>query len=46
MVNEAKKVKPSLGNVNSTQTEVDYDNLTDDQWAKLPKEKRNELLGL
>ena len=46
MVNEAKKVKPNLGNVNSTSTEVDYDTLSDDQWAKLPEEKRNELLGL
>ena len=45
-VEEAKKVKPSLGNVNSTSTEGDYDNLTDDQLAKLPEEKRNELLGL
>ena len=46
MVNEAKKVKPNLGNVNSSSTEIDYDNLTDDQWAKLPEEKRNELLEL
>ena len=45
-VKEAQKVKPNLGNVNSTSTEVDYDTLTDDQWAKLPEEKRNELLGL
>ena len=45
-VEEAKKVKPNLGNVNSTQQEVDYDNLSNDDWAKLPEEKRNELLGL
>ena len=45
-VEEAQKVKPNLGNVNSTQQEVDYDNMNDEQWAKLPKEKRNELLGL
>ena len=46
MVNEAKKIKPTLGSVNSTQQEADYDNLSDEQWAKLPEEKRNELLGL
>ena len=46
-VKESNKVKKGLSNVNSSNSNnIDYDALTDDEWAKLPDEKRMELLGL
>ena len=45
-ITEGQKVPTNLSKVNSSELEIDYDNLTDAQWAKLPDEKRQELLGL
>ena len=46
-VSEGQKVQKGLGNVNSSESDnVDYDNMNFDDWAKLPKEKRNQLLGI
>lgn len=45
-INEGKKVKETLTKVNSAESSLDYDALTDDEWAKLPQEKRNELLEI
>ena len=42
-VSEGQKVQKGLGNVNSSESDnVDYDNMNFDDWAKLPKEKRNQ----
>ena len=46
-VSEGQKVQKGLGNVNSSESDnVDYDNMNFEDWAKLPKEKRNQLLGI
>jgi hypothetical protein len=45
-IEEGKKVKETLTKVNSSDTTIDYDALNDADWAKLPEEKRQELLGL
>jgi hypothetical protein len=46
-VSEAQKVQKGLGNVNSSESDnVDYDAMSYDDWEKLPRDKRNQLLGI
>tara|TARA_R110002020_G_scaffold72318_8_gene186187 strand:- start:2388 stop:3356 length:969 start_codon:yes stop_codon:yes gene_type:complete len=46
-VSEGQKVQKGLGNVNSSDADnVDYDNMSFDDWEKLPRDKRNQLLGI
>ena len=46
-VSEGQKVQKGLGNVNSSESDnVDYDNMSFDDWEKLPRDKRNQLLGI
>lgn len=46
-VSEGQKVQKGLGNVNSSESDnVDYDNMDYAQWEKIPREKRNQLLGI
>ena len=46
-VSEGQKVEKGLGNVNSSDADnVDYDNMGFDDWEKLPRDKRNQLLGI
>ena len=46
-VSEGQKVEKGLGNVNSSDADnVDYDNMSFDDWEKLPRDKRNQLLGI
>lgn len=46
-VAEGQKVEKGLGNVNSSESDnVDYDNLNFEEWEKLPRNKRNQLLGI
>lgn len=46
-VSEGQKVQKGLGNVNSSESDnVDYDNMSFDDWERLPRDKRNQLLGI
>ena len=46
-VSETQKVQKGLGNVNSSESDdTDYDNMSYEDWGKLPKTKRNQLLGI
>ena len=46
-VSEAQKVQKRIGNVNSSESEnVDNDAMSYDDWEKLPRDKRNQLLGI
>ena len=46
-VSEGQKVQKGLGNVNSSESDnVDYDAMSFDDWEKLPRDKRNQLLGI
>ena len=46
-VSEAQKVQKGLGNVNSSESDnVDYDAMSYDDLEKLPRDKRNQLLGI
>ena len=46
-VKASTKVDKGLSSVNSSETDgVDYDTLSDVEWARLPEAKRQELLGI